>query len=756
MARHINPNEPAKTATAPYNFVPLPNKIFSVEEGFEVNGEQDHLWEMHDQFVPGTRNGWIDLEIKTLTPLFIRGPVTQSGGVWDKRDSRFRPQPFANKDGVPLIPGSSLRGMIRSLVEVLSFSKISPVTDEKPFFRTVAPDRIGIAYRNRMIHGTQKPDGGYVRKRGNQWVIEPATEVLRVHRDKLNNSGLNVPIIQNPSYYPNWKGQQKPCWFRRDRLKRWIVEDFSLENQAGWEEGVLVLTGSAPDKKFDFVFITEDSAKSIVIPENVLRRFHDDDQLTQWQEKAFPMDKPLEGCRKAKGYLRDGEPVFFIVEDSKKCEENPEGLLFFGRAQMFRFPYDLSPLELIPEKLKTSGLDMAEALFGQVTRDGIKKDQAIKGRLFFEDAVANCDDSDWFEDIMVPHILASPKVTCFQHYLTQDGTKSRKELTSYLRGDHTTIRGTKNYWHRWDNGRGLAAVKEAYSHDDLLKDLQKSEPKEIKDTQHTIIRPVKENVIFSGRVRFENLADIELGALWAALQFPEGCVHKLGMGKPLGLGSVQIEPQLYLTDRGTRFTCWENTGANRVDGKTFLNAFEEVMLAHAQSSQEAMDENMSGLQSIGRLQALYHLLMWTTKPNFSATAYLLLKPVNQFRDRPVLPTPHKVIGQQEPHWKEDPPRAANREMDLTKSASKQSTIVQVLTPSPHQIVKFIGKGQTRNGILRRNGESWFALFDGDTREAVIVNKGKIPLDAAEHSKAEFYITEQSKKNGIKVRFEKLV
>ncbi len=746
MARHISPNDHERTATAPYNFVPLPNKIF-LEEGFEINGKQVHLWKMHDQFVQGTRNGWIDLEIKTLTPLFIRGPVTQSGGVWDGRDSRFRPHPFVNKDGVPVIPGSSLRGMIRSLVEVFSFSKISPVTDEKPFFRTVARDRIGIAYRNRMIHGAQKPNGGYVRKRGTQWVIEPAKEVLRVHRDDLNTLGLGVVEHQNPKYFPTWSGQQKACWFERDKLKLWKVSKISLEQRNSWEKGTLVLTGSAPNKKFDFIFVGEEPTKSIVISETILRRFHDEDQLSQWQEKAFPKDKPSTNCRKAKGNLRDGEPVFFLTKDAEKKTENPGELVFFGRAQMFRFPYDLSPLDLIPEKLKNTGLDIAEVLFGTLERE------TIKGRVFFGDAVAEGEKSDWFEEIMVPQILASPKITCFQHYLTQDGTKNEEALTTYLNGDHTTIRGTKMYWHRWDDGQRLDAIKEADKYNDLLKDLQKKEVKKINDTQHTIIRPVKENVVFSGQVRFNNLTDIELGALLAALSLPEGCAHKLGMGKPLGLGSIQIEPKLYLVDRSDRYACWENAGVQGCDGDDFFNTFETEILAHARGSEETIDESKFGLNAIGRLQVLYHLLMWQTRPQLSGTAYL---PLTRFKYRPVLPTPHKVKGEQEPRWKSDPPRPARQETASARAEPVKSTGAQIRVTKLSPAEKSVEKGQTRNGTLIRSGERWMALFEGDVREAVIINAGKIPGNVVEQSKAEFFITQQNKKDGIKSRFEKLI
>jgi CRISPR-associated protein (TIGR03986 family) len=758
MARHINPNDRQRTATAPYNFVPLPNKIFSVEEAFEVNGEQNHLWEMHDQFVSGTRNGWIDLEIKTLTPFFIRGPVTQSGGVWDKRDSRFRLQPFANKDGVPVIPGSSLRGMIRSLVEVLSFSKISPVTDEKPFFRTVAPDRIGIAYRNKMIHGTQKPDGGYVRKRGSQWVIEPAKEVLRVHRDELSGCGIMIPKKANPKYYPSWFGQHKTCWFKRNGVKCQKVDQISLTEIVGWEQGVLVLTGSAPDKEYEFVFVGEDAANRVEIPESIWRRFHDMDQLTQWQEKAFPKNSPPDGRRKENGHLRNGEPVFFTLKDFEKNTEKPRELEFFGRAQMFRFPYDLSPRDLIPEKLKKVGTDFAEALFGTVGGGIGNENKTIKGRLFFSDAVAEGEKTDWFEDKMVPRILSSPKITCFQHYLTQNGTKSKQELTTYLAGDHTTVRGHKHYWHRWDECQGLSVVKEVNKHDDLLIDLQKNNSKNIIDSQHTVIRPVKENVVFCGRVRFENLSDIELGALFSAIELQESCAHKLGMGKPLGLGSIRISAKLCLVDRENRYKSWENNGVYVHNVHDFVDTFEKQIIAHARNSEDTIDSSRHGLWQIGRLQALFCLLNWDNKPQLSETEYMQLE---LFRDKPVLPSPHMVSRQLEPSWPVDPPRkgvqhAVGSKIKTLESPNTDTSLTKPAVTSKALAPKEILKGQQRKGTLLHRGEIWIAMFDGDHREAVIVNTDKIPKDATEGIMAEFYITEQNKKTGIKVRFEKLV
>jgi hypothetical protein len=60
------------------------------------------------------------------------------------------------------------------------------------------------------------------------------------------------------------------------------------------------------------------------------------------------------------------------------------------------------------------------------------------------------------------------------------------------------------------------------------------------------MRPVPSGVKFRFQVRFTNLSKFELGALaWVLELGKEGALH-LGMGKPLGLGSVRLNPILHL------------------------------------------------------------------------------------------------------------------------------------------------------------------------------------------------------------------
>jgi len=104
---------PVGSANAPYNFIPLNTKIVPSEHG---------KWEKipgFEKYQAGTLSGTIELKIKTQTPMYIRDAKTPS------MEETAQPPSFFAPDGTPKIPGSSLKGLIRSMVEITSYSKFS-------------------------------------------------------------------------------------------------------------------------------------------------------------------------------------------------------------------------------------------------------------------------------------------------------------------------------------------------------------------------------------------------------------------------------------------------------------------------------------------------------------------------------------------------------------------------------------------------------------------------------------------------------
>ena len=186
---------------------------------------------------------------------------------------------------------------------------------------------------------------------------------------------------------------------------------------------------------------------------------------------------------------------------------------------------------------------------------------------------------------------------------------------------------------------------------EVIKKLQIAKP------QNSIVNLVLEEETFESKIRFENLTKEELGALLLVLDLPEGCAHKLGMGKPLGLGSVKITPTLTLIDREKRYSSpfdehgqW-NTGEKQEKN---LQQFKDAFATYIGKKLE--NHNIVNADSYWtndeRMKELKHML--TLEHNMSGanvdwnarTRYMEIKhPVNknEYKVRPVLPKPSEVV-----------------------------------------------------------------------------------------------------------------
>jgi len=310
-------------------------------------------------------------------------------------------------------------------------------------------------------------------------------------------------------------------------------------------------------------------------------------------------------------------------------------LTFFGRAQMFRLPYDRSPLDLVPASLRGKKvLDLAEAIFGYVAEG--ERTAGRAGRVYFTDAICEPHGGDvWLsEQPITPKVLATPKPTTFQHYLVQprDGEHDPddKRKLAHYGATRTVIRGHKLYWHK-----KTGSTAEYFA--------EQGQVDWARDKQHTQIRPVAGGVKFRFRIDFENLTDVELGALLWVLDLPQGHHHKIGMGKPLGLGSVAITPRLVLTNRSERYqrlfdgNGWYAAEHREGDFGRFKEAFERYVLGRIDKVER---RNAEALKEVPRIQVLLKMLQY---PGPAAeTDYMQLQPRNEFKDRPVLPNPLNV------------------------------------------------------------------------------------------------------------------
>ncbi len=117
---------------AGYNFVPLSRKVFLPPWAQHVS---------HDFPLAGALSGQIPIRITARTPVI-------PGGAREKKGEGTVVAPFQLTDGTPAIPGSTLKGMIRSVVEIAGFGRISPVNDHRFAVRDLTPG--GQFYKDRM------------------------------------------------------------------------------------------------------------------------------------------------------------------------------------------------------------------------------------------------------------------------------------------------------------------------------------------------------------------------------------------------------------------------------------------------------------------------------------------------------------------------------------------------------------------------------------------------------------------------------
>ncbi|RIK36684.1 MAG: TIGR03986 family CRISPR-associated RAMP protein [Chloroflexi bacterium] len=684
LPQHQNPTAEKDAALAPYNFVPLPEQVVAVQSTV------DHS-RYHPQ--PERYTGLIHCTLTTASPFYTRAALERAD-FKESKESKDKIEAFyvdpVTKD--PVIPGSSLRGMVRTLVEIASFGKLDAVGETPLVYRAVGDitghgdnyrkrlmqeDMIGYNGSGKRVHQyTPLMQAGYMKKlQGDRWQIEPAQKIGGVTFARINLDALEriqskltpVPGCRNAALIYIQPGPYDYQDVRGGflRVKQSRVLRAAERPGPGLIEATVARSGHMASKRSEAVIFPKDpQAKPIPVSDELHDDYHA--QLSQEQEKLL-------GNR---GVFNDGQPVFYLMENDE--------LVFLSHTMMMRLPYEKTPKDFVPAALRSADqIDLAEAIFGFVRQDKQRNEQSRAGRVFFSDAHLFADQDRnrlWLTDAdaITLKILGSPKPTTFQHYLTQqepdpqiarytrDGRPQyKKELADYTAAQigKAVLRGHKLYWHKGEVQLG-----------DVQEDQQKLASAKKADTQHTRVKPVAPGVNFAFTVRFENLAEVELGALLWALILPgeanKAYRHKLGMGKPLGMGSVQLQAQLVLSDRQQRYRqlftadgAWDEA-LTTASVDPFVQAYEQFVLSHIHASERGQAQRLS---EVLRIRMLLKLLEWPGPPK-EQTRYLEIEredpnvrrgKVNEYRGRPVLPDPLAVV--------EPGSRAAGRRSGQTSS-----------------------------------------------------------------------------------------
>lgn len=609
----------------PYNFVRFLNKP---RPDRHVLG--DCLPLPHDRYIG--LSGRIVCEAKTLTPLFVSDTHAVTG---DPNQSDHKVYRFFEVDGEPLLPGSSLRGMIRSVFETITNSCLGVFQeDERPMEYRVSnavsmiPARVLEVNNGALLEkldgyascpwqrlprlvslAAAGPDAypPQVKRRKGEQVISYDRDRSQLPPDARD--GMRVAALIRLVQWGNGRGARSA--YQAEHVVPAPAHD-SLPRKSDCQKvfGWLHLTGpNIENKRYERVFFRwNDTAPEPPepgsLPQSVLERVtwevveeYNKHLEGYWDRLGDKVEQLEKHNRRWPSPTADlPQPSMFVKKDSRLC---PGDLVYIVKweektylrpVSMPRLPYRHTRQSLLPPHVrhctKPEKLCPACRMFGWVSGDEAEDVlpmgswTAYTGRVRVSDGAQVQRGSRWPQERTTLGILSAPKPSATPFYLlASDGRPD--PLITYDTGD-ARLRGRKFY------RRHRSLSDEAFRF---------IEP----DSQNRTVRNVVDKgAVFCFVVEFENLAPLELGALLYALELEEGMAHRLGYGKPFGFGSVTLSiVHLELIDWEKRLVSLQPDAGLELQRRSFIEECKERFRTEMQAWYgDEFDAMMSDLRAL--------------------------------------------------------------------------------------------------------------------------------------------------------------
>lgn len=560
-----------RQATATYNFVSLPPKVLPApfDGGAESDEERQENYRSH-VLANGKLSGYICLSIKTMTSIFVG-----NGG-----------SEFFSPNGVPVIPGSSIRGMVKNIFKIVTCGAMrsdkedADFNDKHLYFRAMAAKTGGDAKKC------------YIRQAYTSRVKKENVQAGFLIHNKVENQYYMVYTIakemkgraaevnaKSPGIY--WKNNGVTT-YTGPMKGRYPKSHYTIHELPNWSQRVLV------EQEVVEAYNTDETRKGVDI-------FKSPYCKRNGEAVNFTGDSEIDFVA----------PCFFMEENGQ--------IGHFGYGRFYRIPYRQSIGMAVPKVLQKDTIDYTDAIFGRKELWG--------SRLSFENAVCTNGRAAQ-ENPAYAQILSNPKPTSFQLYLKQDDPTQITHWDS----NGARIRGYKMYWHKrtsWKN----------------------QEQKDSTMCPHPI-QPVKPGQLFQSRIRFERLSRDELGALLKVFELAQKdkeICFKIGQGKSIGLGSIRVEAMLKLDGDSYYKQLFDDSGQwhtaeTSADFSEYVAEFEEKLKAGLSKEDYHRYQIAQG--------ELSYMLDWknTTRPDWEekTTAMNVNDPEKPFQNRWVLPTAREV------------------------------------------------------------------------------------------------------------------
>lgn len=548
--RNNNPNVSDKPATAPFNFIRFPEEVYIRYE----NSKKLPKFDKYNKFL---NTGYIDYTFVNETPLFVGNDKGKDKDIVDF---------FRNSDNDICVPGSSLKGVIRSNTEILSFSYPEFIEDRLFLYRKFASaDTSSKQYkdiikveRGKSIDTVVK--AGYIKKVGNKYFLYEAKKInnktfFPISERKLRENNLPENKVQYmyTKELLNYKGKSGKDWDRFARNKYNLNKNykpystnitFDIDSENHFKrisannnckyKGILCNNNHLGSKSKHYIINEiDENSKPIEIDSREIIAYKNDCETNKQRKNSEYYLLPGEKYKNK--IVENTRPFFYIIKDNK--------VAYFGRSPYLRIFYKNSVRDCINTEYRP-GIDYANAMYGYTVDKNLSSPlknikNNFKSRVSFMDAV--CKNPKTIKE--VKHFnLASPKSSCYNLYLDQYKVEKKKEINTYSSSPKPSARGYKFYWHHKGD-----------------VDINKISLDSSSNITSNLRNIMEKGNRFVGRIYFQNLTDDELGLLLLSIKYNENCRENLGMAKAYGLGRVNFDKiELYLENIENKFLSFEN------------------------------------------------------------------------------------------------------------------------------------------------------------------------------------------------------
>lgn len=606
----------ANTSTVfsnPYSFVPSLSPSVKKESSFKKP------FVAHDRYEG--LSGIINCRLKTLTPCFTSDTHFEEEKGKHKKLDFFSLDKKSNQWRLPAISGSTLRGVIRSVCETVSNSTFTAISS-------------GILDYRALSQASKLKCGR---------VIALPTETTMGEIRLLKSAKLAFDDIPaNATDTCEGWARIEDDLNRRGQVIGKIAVDCSTENPNDnqYKHGYFKLTGrnvllgenGISTKKYERFFY-EIGNQIVTFSLEEAKKYK---ELIETQnEEAKRQNEAIKEQYSNEKARYENDPDYLSTKDICDRRHTPlaiEQLVYFqqsgqtavnlGYVSIPRWKYE----KAIHQKLESqfhpaedaNNLCPTSRIFGFVRDKKLskKKDNegksAYAGRVYFADAKIDLTKGKVkYDENLVLEILSSPKPTTREFYLRNRENPTdvwilkpngQKQEHKGYNEDDMTLRGRKFYWHQEDKGQYRRRNDEETSQNSTLK----------------MILAKDNEFVFT--VRFENLEEYELGLLLWSLALEEKMAHKIGMGKPLGLGSVEITiDSLQIIERNTRYQKLFQDDGKLQEGITVESNWRDKYVAKfTEWMREQFGMDFGELENVKALQKILHYDKGSPNPTDSS------------------------------------------------------------------------------------------------------------------------------------------